>query len=185
MNFFTKHKWELIASAAMVVAVGIGLAVVLNWPRNPHLNRSLDILRQLTGGKLTPEQRQALLDELKRETEQLTPEDKQKIKQEHDQQVAQREQTHQNVLEQRKEKLHTQISQFFTLTTEAQYNLLDPEIDKLETARKNGDKATEDAIVLRLRQMAEAAAPEDRSLVTKFRRVVDERLKQRGVAPLP
>jgi hypothetical protein len=182
MSGFQKHKWEIAAGAALVLAVGVAGAVWVYWPESPHLDKAKELVRKLkvSGTSISREERQVMQDELRTEARQLSPEEKKKLQEFQDQLVSE----HASKMGDRMEKIRSRISKFFELAESKRNNFLDSEIDKIESARKAGDESKADSMLLKLSQFKQQAGPEDKDLIEKFEKAVNERMKERGVKPL-
>jgi hypothetical protein len=188
MNFLKQHKWELAAGAALLVAVAIGGALWFTEPVDPHLARAQELWRKVSsGGQYPPEELRQYQDEFRQELKLLSPQDRQKLIEERQRMRAEHEELkeeHERFVTQRQAMIRDKIKMFFSWPEDRRVAFLDTEIDKLEEAREKGDLDQEEAVVGRLKKMVEWSAAEDRELVEKFARAVDERLKQRGLPPI-
>jgi hypothetical protein len=188
MNFLKTYRWELLGGAALLGAAAVGVTLWLVRPADPHAARARDLLEKVAqAGQLAPEEFQRYQQELQQELRLLTPEVRRKLLNERRElrsQFTVMKADHTQSLSERREMTHRRLDRFFSLSEKKRLAFLDSEIDQLEEARRQGDALKTQAMVTRLKGVADWAAPEDRKLAAKFCRAVDERIKERGLAPI-
>jgi Cu-Zn family superoxide dismutase len=147
-----------------------------------HLRIAKQLILKLSTGaaNLSREERESMQKTLRLEARELSFQEKKKLQEYQEQLVSERAGKRGD----RMEKIRMRINKFFELPETKRNSYLDAEIDKIEKARKEGDESKADSMFPRLGKLKEGASDEDKGLIEKMEKALNDRMKERGLKPL-